>query len=100
MPAQPQSGATFQLCAGHAALDLVNSLDDRFAERAPAERLTDYGALLAFAAQAGLLDARRARRLARTAPAVAERVLRAVRELREALAGALYAHVGGRAMPA
>jgi predicted RNA-binding Zn ribbon-like protein len=100
MPPQSHPSPAFQLCAGHAALDLVNSLDDRFAERAPAERLTDYGALLAFAVQADLLDARFARQLARTAPAVAERVLRAVRELREALAGALYAHVGGRVMPA
>jgi predicted RNA-binding Zn ribbon-like protein len=100
MPSQPQSASGFQLCAGHAALDLVNSLDDRFAGRTPRERLTDYGALLAFAVEAGALDARRARRLARTAPAAAERVLRAVRELREALAGALYAHLDGRAMPA
>jgi predicted RNA-binding Zn ribbon-like protein len=99
MPRQPRPSPVFQLCAGHAALDLVNSLDNRFSA-GPAERLTDYGVLLAFAVQAGLLDARRARQLARTAPAVAERVLRAVRELREALAGALYAHVGGRAMPA
>src|SRR5579862_5309545 len=99
MPRQPRPSPAFQLCAGHAALDLVNSLGDRFAG-APVERLTDYGALLAFAVQAGLLDVRRARQLGRTAPAVAERVLRAVRELREALAAALYAHVGGRAMPA
>jgi predicted RNA-binding Zn ribbon-like protein len=100
MPPQPHPSPAFQLCAGHAALDLVNSLDDRFAAPGPAERLTDYGALLGFAVQAGLLDARRARQLGRTAPAVAERVLRAVRELREALAATLYAHVGGRAMPA
>jgi predicted RNA-binding Zn ribbon-like protein len=100
MPAQTHSAATFELCASHAALDLVNSLGERFSGRAPAERLTDYGALLAFAVQTGLLDAGRARQLARTPPAVAGRVLRAARELREALARALYAHVGGRAMPA
>lgn len=99
MPPQPHPSPGFELCAGHAALDLVNSLGDRFSGR-PTERLTDYGTLLAFAVQADLLDAARARQLARTAPAVAERVLRAVRELREALAGALYAHVGGHAMPA
>jgi predicted RNA-binding Zn ribbon-like protein len=99
MPRQPHPRPAFQLCAGHAALDLVNSLDDRFAAPGPAERLTDYGALLGFVVQAGLLDARHARHLGRTAPAMAARVLRAVHELREALAAALYAHVGGRAMP-
>lgn len=99
MPPQPHPSPGFELCAGHAALDLVNSLGDRFAGR-PVERLTDYGTLLAFAVQSGLLDAARARQLARTAPVVAESVLRAVRQLREALAGALYAHLGGRAMPA
>jgi predicted RNA-binding Zn ribbon-like protein len=97
MPSQPQSPA-FQLCAGHPALDLVNTLDDRFAARGARERLSDYPALLTFSVQAGLIEARHARALARAAPAAAERALRAVRELREALAAALYAHADGRSM--
>jgi predicted RNA-binding Zn ribbon-like protein len=90
----------FNLCGGHAALDFVNSLDNRFGDNEPVELLADYGALLRFAEQSRLLDARRARRLAQVAPAAAERALRSARQLREALAAALYARVDGRAMPA
>lgn len=86
----------FNLCGGHAVLDLVNTLDDRFGAGAPLERLTDYGALVRFAVESGLLDARRARRLRQVAPAAAQRALRSARELREALAAALYARVDAR----
>ena len=87
------------LCGGHPALDFVNSLDDRFGSGGPVERLTDYGALLRFALESHLLDARRARHLERVAPAAAERALRSARELREALAAALYARVDGGSPP-
>jgi predicted RNA-binding Zn ribbon-like protein len=90
----------FNLCGGHAALDLVNSLDHRFGAREPLERLTDYAALLRFALESHLLDARRARQLARVTPAAAERAVRSARELREALAAALYARLDGGAPPA
>jgi predicted RNA-binding Zn ribbon-like protein len=90
----------FSLCGGHAALDFVNSLDHRFGAREPLERLTDYAALLRFALDAGLIDARRARRLEQVAAGAAERAVRAARELREALAAALYARVAGRSPPA
>src|SRR5215475_12458169 len=89
----------FELCGGHAALDFVNTLDDRGAA-APRERLTDYPALLRFARESRLLDARRARRLARVTPAAAERAVRSARELREALAAALYARLEARSPPA
>jgi predicted RNA-binding Zn ribbon-like protein len=89
----------FNLCGGHAALDLVNSLDNRFGAREPLERLTDYAALLRFALESHLLDARRARRLAQVTPAAAERAVRSARKLREALAAALYARLDGRAPP-
>lgn len=89
----------FSLCGGHAALDFVNSLDNRFGARAPLERLTDYGALLRFALESGLLDARRARQLSQVTPAAAERAVRSARELREALAAALYARLEGRSPP-
>jgi predicted RNA-binding Zn ribbon-like protein len=91
--------ALFNLCGGHAALDFVNSLDDRFGAAGPVERLADYGALLRFAVATGLLAAGRARRLARLGPGAAGRAMRAARELREALAAALYARVDGHAAP-
>ncbi|HWW33245.1 MAG TPA: CGNR zinc finger domain-containing protein [Steroidobacteraceae bacterium] len=91
--------ALFSLCGGHAALDFVNSLDDRFGAPGPVERLADYRTLLRFAVATGLLDAGRARRLARLGPGAAGRAMRAARELREALAAALYAWVDGHAAP-
>jgi predicted RNA-binding Zn ribbon-like protein len=90
--------ARFNLCAGHPALDFVNSLDNRFRTAGgPTELLTGYPALLRFAHETGLVDAAQARRLADgVSPAAAARCLHAARELREALAQALYAHAAGR----
>ena len=86
----------FELIAGHAALDFVNTLDDRFHPGSQLERLRDYGDLLRFAEQAHLLDAAQARHLTRSvSPGTAVRALRGARELREALAGILYAAVDG-----
>lgn len=99
MTAPNEPGPLFDLCGGHAALDFVNSLGERFGAGAPLERLTDYGALLRFALESRLLDARRARRLAQAPPGAAQRALRAARELREALAAALYARIDGRPAP-
>lgn len=89
----------FELCGGHAALDFVNSLDDRFGAAGPVERLADYRTLLRFAVATGLLDSGRARRLGRLAPGAARRALHAARELRAALAAVLYARVDGHAAP-
>ena len=87
----------FDLCGGHPALDFVNSLDDRFTEDGPVELLADYGDLLRFAQQSGLLDVREARRLAGSVPRqAAARALRSARQLREALASVLYSAVDGR----
>lgn len=59
--------------------------------------LGDYAALLRFAAQSQLLDAKRARLLTRSVkPETAARALRAAWELREALAAVLYGHLDGR----
>jgi predicted RNA-binding Zn ribbon-like protein len=99
MTADPEAATTpaFNRCGGHPALDFVNTLDDRFAADGPVERLGDYGALLRFAAQSQLVDARQAAALARSvSPAGAARALRAAREFREALAAVLYAGVAGR----
>jgi N-acyl-D-aspartate/D-glutamate deacylase len=77
----------FSLVAGHPALDLVNTLDNRFREAATAELLGNYAALLRFTEQSGLLSAAQTRVLARRAgKAEAERVSAAARDLREAAA--------------
>jgi predicted RNA-binding Zn ribbon-like protein len=73
----------------------VNSLDNRFHADGTLELLGDYAALLRFTVQTGLLEPRRARRLARAPPAAALRALREARELREALAVTLYARLDG-----
>jgi predicted RNA-binding Zn ribbon-like protein len=88
--------ARFELCGGHPALDFVNSLDNRFREGGPIERLTEYGDFLRFAEQTTLLDARQVRRLASAVnPAAAARALRSARQLRETLAAAFYGSVDG-----
>ncbi len=87
----------FELCGGHPALDFVNSLDSRFAVAGPQERLAEYASLLRFTEETGLLSPSQARALAKSAgTAAASRVLRAARELREALAAILYARADGR----
>ena len=90
----------FDLSGGHPALDVVNTLDHRFGDEAPVELLADYGALLRFAQQTGLLDPGQVRLLTKSVkPQAAARALRSVRELREALAATLYGNVDGRPPP-
>lgn len=97
---EPQAHPRFDLCAGHPALDFVNSLDNRFRTDGPTELLTDYAALLAFARDTGLLEQRQVRRLEEAVSAASGvRTLHAARELREALAAAFYAHAAGHAPP-
>jgi len=87
----------FELSGGHPALDFVNTLDDRFAPGGPSELLKDYGDLVRFALQTKLLQPSQARSLASAVEAgTAARVLRAARELREALAATFYACLEGR----
>ena len=86
----------FELSGGHPALDLVNTLDWRFRESGPEELLNNYGDLVAFAEQTGLLSAADARKLMRNVPEnKAAKVVEAVRELRESAAEVLYAAVDG-----
>lgn len=90
----------FDLSGGHPALDLVNTLDHRFADAAPIELLADYGALLRFAQQTGLLDPGQVRLLTKSVqPQTAARALRFARELREALAAAFYGNLDKRPPP-
>ena len=83
----------FQLIAGHPALDLVNTLDNRFRETAPEELLPTYQDLLDFTVQSGLLTERQEKKLKRADASSTERaqVLTQVRQLREALATVAYA---------
>jgi predicted RNA-binding Zn ribbon-like protein len=92
----------FELVAGHVALDLVNTLDDRFSETGPEELLASYEDLLRFATQSELLTERQVKKLKRAEATHAERalVLGQVRELREALAEVAYAQFEGREIPA
>jgi predicted RNA-binding Zn ribbon-like protein len=86
-----------ELIAGHPALDLVNTLDWRFRQSGTEELLNTYGDLIRFAEESKLLTPMQARELRRTTDETAGmRVLYACRELREAIAEAVYAGFEGR----
>jgi len=88
----------FELVAGHVALDLVNTLDNRFNEAGSDELLASYDDLLRFASQSGLLPERQAKKLKRLGASEAERagVLYKVKNLRETLAAIAYAQLDGK----
>jgi predicted RNA-binding Zn ribbon-like protein len=76
----------FQLTGGAVALDFANTLDERGG--VPVELLSNYGRLLNWSEQVGVLRAREARLLrarARVHPARAEETLNAARNLRESV---------------
>ena len=91
----------FELIAGNPSLDFANTLSgDRF--HAPRETLNEYGDLVAFARQAGLVDAACVRGLAERAarePDQAARILARAVELREAIFRIFWA-LGTRKKPA
>src|SRR5438045_2531345 len=91
---------SFELIAGHPALDLVNTLDWRFRDNGSEELLAGYDDLLAFAAQSAILSPKQLRQLVRTGndSASAQAVV-ACRELREATAEIFYAAVDNRTPP-
>ncbi len=92
---------TFELVGGHPALDLVNTLDWRFRDSGPEELMTDYGDMVRFAEQSGLMSNAQARRLIRnTSETKAAQVVAAVRGLREAAAQVLYAALEDDVAPA
>ena len=88
---------SFQLIGGHAALDLVNTLDWRFRENGGEELLACYDDLVSFIEQSRLIDAKGARQLRRnrSLPA-ANRGLEQAHDLREALADLIYSGLDGR----
>jgi predicted RNA-binding Zn ribbon-like protein len=87
----------FQLVAGNAALDFVNTLDNRYAPGGSIELLGSYEDVLRFASQAGLIRAAGADQLKRGLAAnEAGRLLQEARKLREAMAGVFYSVWEGR----
>jgi predicted RNA-binding Zn ribbon-like protein len=82
---------SFELVAGHPALDLVNTLDWRFRDSGAEELLNSYEDLLRFAEQSGVLTQRQGRALRKADGAAAARALQQARDLRESLAQLVYA---------
>jgi predicted RNA-binding Zn ribbon-like protein len=90
----------FELSGGRLCLDFSNTVSDWFADERR-DRLEDYGALVAFAEQAGAIDPRQARALRRVAgqrPTEAEAAVVRARELRQAIFHVFHAlgHGGAR----
>ncbi|HEY2469755.1 MAG TPA: CGNR zinc finger domain-containing protein [Terracidiphilus sp.] len=82
----------FQLVGGHAALDLVNTLDWRFRDGQPEDLIAGYGDVVRFVVQSGLMSATEGRRLVRSAGTnKAAQVVAETRGLREAAARVFYA---------
>jgi predicted RNA-binding Zn ribbon-like protein len=98
MPTPATNQTLFDLSGGHPALDLVNSLDNRFRADGPNENLVHYNDLLRFLGETGLLDSEQIRRLNNAASEKhrADQVLGAVKELREASAAVFYAAIEER----
>jgi len=98
MPPRFAPDLPFKFVGGQAALDLVNTAD--WPSAGPVlDRLSEYGRLLEWAAEAGVLGAAsggRLRKLAAANPAAAERALERCRELRRVLHRCVVALVSGR----
>lgn len=91
----------FELIAGNACLDFVNTLDDRHIK--PKELLETYIDLARFGEDAGLLQPNQVDRLYERSyanPERAQQALRAGRELREAIHDVFWAIINQRAVPA
>lgn len=93
------SDVSFQLVAGHPALDFVNTLDDR--PTTPKDLLNTYDDLLRFLAESELLTDRQAKKLKRLEATPSERaqILQQVKLLRESLAAVAYAQLESKPVP-
>jgi len=92
MSAPSTTKTLFDLSGGHPALDLVNSLDNRFRADGPNENLNHYSDLLRFLGEVDLLGSQEIQRLGKPASEpVTQQVLSEVIELREATAAVFYA---------
>ena len=100
-PGFPPTAQTFEFSGGEPCLDFSNTWADR--GRPETDQLHGYGDLLAFALQAGLLEAEAGgalAELARTDPAAAERAHAAAHQLRESLYGLFAARARNRPLAA
>ena len=92
----------FDLIAGNAALDFVNTLDDRYTEQ-PKELLQNYADLARFGEDTALLEPKHVDRLLKlssAAPARARDALHRAKELREAIHDIFSAITKERPAPA
>jgi predicted RNA-binding Zn ribbon-like protein len=93
----PGTKGRFELIGGHPAPDLVNTLDWRFRDTGSEELINNYADVVRFIEQSGMIGTGDAHRLLRGTPEnKAQKVVTAIRELREALAEILYAAVAGK----
>lgn len=92
----PEKNTPFKLNAEHVALDLVNTLDDRFVPDGPRELLPSYPELVRFCRQAGLLTHAEATRLNALPAASQNAALREALTLREMLARICYGWLEGK----
>jgi predicted RNA-binding Zn ribbon-like protein len=93
-----QDVSSLELCGGHAALDFVNTIEDRLGPGRPIDFLVDFAALCEWAGYASLIDAERAAAIAADAKNYGtepDRVWKRAVELREALYRVLTAIVDG-----
>ena len=95
MAAKPKLPKPFELIAGHPALDLVNTLDNRFDPEKLVDLIPDYVSLLRFTHQSSLITDRQLRKLRRlqTTPQQQAATLTNTIRLRESLAAIIYAQL-------
>jgi predicted RNA-binding Zn ribbon-like protein len=97
----PNSKPPFEFTGGHLSLNFTNTVDNRKSSHRK-ELLTSYATLLQWAEEAGVLKAKAAARLEKTAeeaPGQAKSVLRTAVQLREALYALFSAATQRRAIP-
>jgi predicted RNA-binding Zn ribbon-like protein len=98
---QARLKSPFEFTGGNLCLDFADTVDDRTSEH-PRELLTDYGRLLQWGEEAGVIAARtseRLRHLAAEAPANAQTTLRASIQLRDAICDIFTAVAQRRVIP-
>ncbi len=89
---------SFQLVAGHVALDFANTLDFRFDPSRTVDLLSSYARFVDFGLQSGLITASQAARLSRQSGNTATRAaLKSAIELREALEVVFRSVISGKA---
>src|SRR3954471_2951105 len=100
--ASAPDGFVFEISGGHLALDLANTASRRPDTEPPRERLTDFGRLVTWGEQAGLVKGAEGERLragARAHPRAAAATLRRAVRVREAIYALFSSHARGDRPP-